>query len=83
MLTVTEGKGSARLLTAVSVDLLIDGLVLGIGFSAGSCASLLLIIALTRDLLLLSLTVATELGLGERSWTAVSILLKRWRSYCP
>lgn len=75
MLTVKEleqrFKGSAGLLTAVGVDVLIDGLVLGIGFSAGARAGLLLTIALTLEVLFLGLTVATELELSARSRTSI------------
>lgn len=54
-------KGPAGLLAAVGVDLVIDGLVLGIGFAAGARAGVLLTIALTLEVLFLGLTVATEL----------------------
>lgn len=60
-------KGPAGLLTAVGVDILIDGLVLGIGFAAGERAGLLLTIALTLEVIFLGLTVATELGETIRS----------------
>ncbi len=61
-------KGPAGLLTTVGVDVLIDGLVLGIGFAAGGTAGLLLTFALTLEVLFLGLTVATELGetIGSR-----------------
>lgn len=55
-------KGPAGLLTAIAIDILIDGLVLGIGFAAGPKVGLLLTIALTIEVLFLGLTVATELG---------------------
>lgn len=60
-------RGPVGLLTAVGVDVLIDGLVLGIGFTAGARAGLLLTIALTLEVLFLGLTVATELGQTARS----------------
>jgi ZIP family zinc transporter len=60
-------RGPVGLLTAVGVDVLIDGLVLGIGFAAGARAGLLLTIALTLEVLFLGLTVATELGQTARS----------------
>ena len=60
-------KGAAGLLSAVGVDILIDGLVLGIGFAAGERAGLLLTIALTLEVIFLGLTVATELGETIRS----------------
>ncbi|MGT2467722.1 ZIP family metal transporter (plasmid) [Mesorhizobium atlanticum] len=55
-------RGPAGLLTAIAIDILIDGLVLGIGFAAGPKVGLLLTIALTIEVLFLGLTVATELG---------------------
>ncbi len=55
-------KGPAGLLKAIAVDILIDGLVLGIGFAASPKVGILLTIALTIEILFLGLTVATELG---------------------
>jgi len=62
-------KGPAGLLAAIGIDILIDGLVLGIGFAAGPKVGLLLTVALTIEILFLGLTVATELGesVGSRS----------------
>jgi ZIP family zinc transporter len=77
----TRAKGPAGLLAAVGVDILIDGLVLGIGFAAGAKVGLLLTIALTLEILFLGLTVASELGENIRSRlkivgiTAVLVLL--------
>lgn len=59
--------GPAGLLAAVAIDMLIDGLVLGIGFAAGPKVGLLLTIALTLEVLFLGLTVANELGETVRS----------------
>ena len=55
-------KGPIGLLTTVGIDILIDGLVLGIGFVAGAKAGLLLTVALTIEVLFLGLTVANELS---------------------
>lgn len=55
-------KGPIGLLATIGIDLLIDGLVLGIGFAAGAKAGLLLTVALTIEVLFLGLTVANELG---------------------
>ncbi|MGB7421450.1 ZIP family metal transporter [Comamonas flocculans] len=60
-------KGPTGLLTAIGIDILIDGLVLGIGFAAGPKVGLLLTIALTIEVLFLGLTVATKLGESVRS----------------
>jgi ZIP family zinc transporter len=64
-------RGSAGLLTAIAIDILIDGLVLGIGFAAGPKVGLLLTIALTIEVLFLGLTVATELGESIASRTRI------------
>jgi ZIP family zinc transporter len=60
-------KGPVGLLTMVGVDVLIDGLVLGIAFAAGAKVGILLTIALTLEVLFLGLTVANELGETMRS----------------
>jgi ZIP family zinc transporter len=57
-------KGPFALVTVVGVDILIDGLVLGIGFGAGPREGILLTIALTTEVLFLGLSMAPELG-GE------------------
>jgi ZIP family zinc transporter len=63
-----ERAGSALgLIALVGIDILIDGLVLGLGFVAGAKVGLLLTIALSVELLFLSLTVASEISAGERS----------------
>ncbi|TDN37245.1 transporter [Hymenobacter sp. UV11] len=49
------------LLTGVSIDILIDGLLLGIGFAAGAKEGMLLAIALTIEVLSLGLATAVEL----------------------
>jgi ZIP family zinc transporter len=59
---VGERAASAAGMVAVTgVDILIDGLVLGIGFAAGAREGLLLTIALTIEILFLGLTMAFEL----------------------
>lgn len=58
----TLGKLPLSLLIAISVDIFIDGLLLGIGFSAGNTEGILLAIALSVELLSLGMATATELG---------------------
>ena len=53
-------KGPAGLITMVGIDILIDGLVLGIGFAAGARQGLLLTAALTIEVLFLGLSLTTE-----------------------
>jgi len=62
-----RAKGPIAMLAAVGVDILIDGLVLGLAFVAGGKAGVLLTIALTLEVLFLGLTVTTELGEAIRS----------------
>lgn len=50
------------LLVAICVDIFIDGLLLGIGFAAGSKEGMLLAVALSVELLSLGMATATELG---------------------
>lgn len=56
-------KGPVGLLSAVGIDILVDGLVLGLAFIGGQKAGLLLTIALSLEVLFLGLTVTA--GLGE------------------
>jgi ZIP family zinc transporter len=60
-------KGPVGLMAVVGIDILIDGLVLGLAFAAGEKAGLLLTIALTIEILFLGLTIATGLGKSARS----------------
>jgi ZIP family zinc transporter len=55
------------LLVAIGIDILIDGLLLGIGFAAGAKDGTLLAIALTIELLSLGLATAVELRDGGHS----------------
>lgn len=57
-----KGKVPVSLLVAIGVDIFIDGLLLGIGFAAGSTEGILLAIALSIELLSLGMATATELG---------------------
>ncbi|AWV14185.1 MULTISPECIES: hypothetical protein [Methylobacterium] len=60
-------KGPAGLMSVTGIDILVDGLVLGIAFAAGAKAGILLTVALTIEVLFLGLTVANELGEGGAS----------------
>lgn len=55
-------RGPMGLVTAISIDFYVDGLVLGLGFLAGEKAGALLAIALTLEVLFLGLTLTVELG---------------------
>lgn len=73
--TVSNGSSIPwALLTAIGVDILIDGLLLGIGFAAGETEGILLAIALAVELLSLGMATATELG-NNKVTTKKSIAL--------
>lgn len=55
-------KGPTGLLAAIGIDVLIDGLVLGVAFNAGARAGLLLAVALTLEILSLGLALTATLG---------------------
>lgn len=67
-----RAKGPVGLVAAVGVDILVDGLVLGLAFIGGQKAGLLLTIALTVEILFLGLTVTTELN---------EFLKSRWKIF--
>lgn len=65
-----EEKGSESstgLLTAIGVDVSLDGLLIGISFAAGAKAGRLLTFALTVELLSLGLAIASALGKSGKS----------------
>ncbi|GLS45868.1 ZIP family metal transporter [Methylobacterium brachythecii] len=57
-----RAKGPVGLMAVTGIDILVDGLVLGIAFAAGAKAGMLLTVALTIEVLFLGLTVATQFG---------------------
>ena len=57
-----RSKGKAALIALVAVDVLIDGLVLGLAFLAGEKTGLLLTTAITLEVLFLGVALAAELG---------------------
>lgn len=67
-----RAKGPVGLIAVIGVDVLIDGIVLGIGFASGERAGLLLTIALTIELLFLALPLAA--ALQEAAVTRVRII---------
>lgn len=71
----TELRSSTGLLTVVGIDILIDGLLIGVGFAAGERVGTLLVVALTLELLFLGLSVAASLvGRGaSRSRTILTV----------
>jgi len=66
------------LLIGIAVDLFIDGILLGVGFAAGESEGILLSVALSLEILVLGLVVATELKtekiLNAKIMQAISIL---------
>lgn len=70
-----SARGGFGLAAVVAVDILIDGLVLGLGFAAGAREGLLLTIALTVEVLFLGLSLTAELrpSLGSSLRTVLVI----------
>lgn len=60
-LEVSQGATSLGLLAGVGIDIFIDGLLIGVGFTAGSKEGALLVFALTIEILSLGLAVAASL----------------------
>lgn len=60
-------QGPRALIAMLGIDLLVDGLVLGIGFVAGAAQGLLLTVALTLEVLFLGLAVVGKLTEELRS----------------
>ena len=65
--------GPIGLIAAVGIDLLVDGLVLGLAFIAGERAGLLLAIALTLEVLFLALSLTNDLAAQFRTSGAIAI----------
>ena len=65
--------GPIGLIAAVGVDLLVDGLVLGLAFIAGERAGVLLAIALTLEVLFLALSLTNDLAARFRTGQAIAI----------
>lgn len=68
-----RAKGAFGLASVTAIDILVDGLVLGIGFAAGARAGLLLTVALTIEILFLGLTLALELRDSLSRFKAVAV----------
>lgn len=68
-------KGPMALLAAIGIDILVDGLVLGLAFVAGEKAGLLLTIALTLEVLFLGLTLTDELAETYRSRLRIIVIV--------
>lgn len=60
-------RGASSFSIVTGIDLLIDGVVLSIGFVAGMKAGILLTVALTLEILFLGVSVALEMKNGGRS----------------
>ena len=73
-----ESKGgalpTARLVT-VAVDLLMDGLLVGIGFAAGATTGMLLTAALTLEVLFLGLSTAVAIRKAGATWQRMLLLI--------
>ncbi|MCW5662317.1 MAG: transporter [Piscinibacter sp.] len=63
------GSGNFGLLVTVGIDVLLDGVLIGVGFAAGERVGTLLIVALMLELLFLGVSVAASLGEAKVSRT--------------
>lgn len=75
---VESAKIPMSLMLAIGIDIFIDGLLLGIGFSAGNTEGMLLAVALSVELLSLGIATATELGeagVGRQKTVTVTAIL--------
>jgi ZIP family zinc transporter len=66
-----KATGPLGLATATGIDLVVDGMVLGISFAAGVQQGILLTIALTLEVLFLGLTLVGEFNESLTRWKAV------------
>lgn len=57
-----DSENKTGLLAAVAIDCLLDGLLIGVGFSADARIGLLLVIAMTLEMMFLGVSVASSLG---------------------
>lgn len=70
-----RAKGPAGIITMIGIDILVDGLVLGVGFAAGARQGLLLTAALTVEVLFLGLSLTTELTEKIRApWKILAVV---------
>lgn len=68
----TRFPGKWSLVALIGVDIFIDGIVLGIGFAAGLKQGLVLLIALTLEILFLGLTASEEMRHSFRNrWSLI------------
>lgn len=67
-----ENAGAATQLVAIGVDLFIDGLLVGIAFAAGQKEGILLVLALTLELLSLGLALSSTLA-AAGAWSGRSV----------
>ncbi|MES2318871.1 MAG: transporter [Pseudomonadota bacterium] len=63
----TPGRGASSLIAAMGVDIVLDGVLIGLSFSAGEKQGLLLTAALFGEVLFLGVSFATSLGAMGKS----------------
>lgn len=70
----TKQSGASSYIVTIATDLLVDGIMIGVGFIAGAKAGILLTIALTIELISLALALVAYLrGNGRSTWSAVGL----------
>lgn len=70
-----RAKGPLSIVAVIGIDILLDGLVLGIGFAAGARQGMLLTVALTLEVLFLGLSITSSLveSLGTRARALLTV----------
>ena len=64
--------GKWSLIVLIGIDILIDGVVLGIGFASGARQGIVLLVALTLEILFLGLTASEEMRAAiDRRWLLI------------
>jgi len=64
-----------NLLIGIAVDIVLDGILLGVGFAAGQSEGMLLCVALSLEVLVLGLVVATELKVENFTKKLILIII--------
>lgn len=70
----SSSKNSSSLVTAMGIDVALDGLLIGLGFAAGQKQGLLLTIAMSLEVFFLGLACSTTLAANGASRTRIVVV---------